>query len=213
MPRPWAGVFRSGSIGDSLIASSPVALLSQKYNVEVIVDHPYGSIWTHNPHVSKLTELPPGHVPPDGEWHKWMRRKAKEYDGAFYNLSHSCEALIALPPTMSWFDWSASMRRKRCDNNYLEVAHDVCEVPHDFTIGPRFYPSDEEVADALRVKGTVGERVIGVVLSGSRLDKIWPWMANMVAKVLRDIKLPVILFGGPDKDVEIADRILEQVKY
>jgi len=211
MPKPWCGVFRSGSIGDSIIASSPVALLAKKYNVELIVDHPYGSIWTHNPHVTKLTELPKGHVPPDPEWQKWMARRANEY-AAFYNLSHSCEALIALSPNMSWFYWPASMRRKICDHNYLEVAHDVCEVPHDFTIGPRFYPSDEEVADAKRVKATVGERVIGVVLSGSRQDKVWPWMPNMIAKVLREYRVPIILFGGPGKDVEIADRIKDQVE-
>lgn len=211
MRKPWAAVFRSGSIGDSLIASSPVALLAKDYNVEIICDHPYGCLWEHNPHVAKLTELPKGHVPPDPEWQKWMARRAKEND-AFYNLSHSCEALIALPPNVSWFYWPASMRRKICDHNYLEVAHDICQVPHDFSPGPRFYPSEEEVEDAIRVKGKVGKRVIGVVLSGSRQDKIWPWMPGMIAKVLRELKIPVILFGGPGKDEAICNRIHEHVE-
>jgi len=212
MPKPWVGVFRSGSIGDSLMASSAVAVLAKTFNVELICDEPYGSIWQNNPHLTKLTELPKGALPTNHEdWHKWFRTQAKMYD-KFYNLSHSCEALLALLSTQSWFDWPASMRRRRCGASYLEVVHDICEVPHDFDPGPRFYPTEDEVADAKRVKGTVGERAIGLVLSGSRFDKFWPWLPQFVAKILRELKIPVMMFGGPTHDVHINKTIYDAVQ-
>lgn len=213
MPKPWCGLFRSGSIGDTLIASSAVAQLAKTFNVEVMCDEPFGSIWQHNPHVTKLTEVPKDTIPKDQDgWTKWFTSHAKLYD-KFYNLSHSCEALLALLPSQqSWFTWSDSMRRRWCGHNYLEVVHDICELPHVFDPGPRFYPTDEEIADAKRVKGTVGERAIGIVLSGSRLDKIWPWMPQFVAKLMREQKIPVMLFGGPSHDIEIANQIYTTVQ-
>ena len=36
MPKPWCAVFRGGAIGDSLIASSPIAQLAKTHNVEMI---------------------------------------------------------------------------------------------------------------------------------------------------------------------------------
>jgi len=212
MRKPWGAVFRSGSIGDTLVASSAVAQLAKTHNVEVLCDAPYGSLWENDPHVSKLTEIPTNTIPQSqDEWHKWFRSHAKLYD-KFYNLSHSCEALLALQPIQSWFDWPASMRRRHCGHNYLETAHDICEVPHVFDPGPRFYPTDEEKADARRVKRTVGERMIGIVLSGSRFDKVWPMMPQFVAKMLREIKLPVVLFGGPTHDIELSNSVLRTVK-
>ena len=212
MRKPWIGVFRSGSIGDSLIASSAVAQLAQQGNVEVLCDAPYGCLWENNPHVAKLTEVPADTIPQKmDDWHAWFRSHAKLYD-RFYNLSHSCEALVALQPIQSWFDWPVSRRRQFCNHNYLGVAHDICEVPHVFDPGPRFYPTDEEVADAKRVKGKVGERMIGIVLSGSRFDKIWPFMPTFVAKLLREVKIPVVLFGGPTHDVELSNRVHSAVK-
>lgn len=211
MRKPWIGVFRSGSIGDVLIVSSAIAQLAKEGNVEFLCNPPYRQLVEHDPHIAKLTEMPAGTMPSPEDSGNWFRKKAKEYD-RFYNLSHSCEALLALSPAQTWFDWSADWRRKKCGGNYLEAAHEACGVPLIFDPGPRFYPSDEEIADARRVKGTVGERMIGVVLSGSRFDKIWPWMPQFVAKLLRDVKLPVVLFGGPEHDVKLANTVYEVVK-
>ena len=119
MRKPWAAIFRSGSIGDSIIASSAVAQLAETHLVEVICDAPFGCIWQNNPHVAKLTEMPEGTFPSDhAAWSDWFRKRSREYD-RFYNLSHSCEALIALQPVQSWFDWPDSMRRQFCNRNYL----------------------------------------------------------------------------------------------
>jgi len=210
--RPWCAIYRAAGIGDLLIASSPVAQLAKTFNVEVMCDKSYGELWEHNPHVAKITEFPNGTLPTDlMEWIKWFRTQSKAYN-AFYNLSQTCEVSLALANGQVAFDWPASARRKLCDRNYLEMVHDVCEVPYDFDPGPRFYASDEEKADAIRVKGTVGERVIGIPVSGSRIDKVWPWLPMLAAKIISQLKLPVILFGAPNgRDVEIANRAHEIV--
>lgn len=210
--KKWAAVFRSGGIGDSLIASSAVAMLSKQYHVEVLCDAPWGCMWENDPHVAKLTELPEGTLPKDQiAWNEWMRKRCKEYE-RFVNLSHTCEAALAFQVIQSCFDWPAKVRRDWCNKNYLEHAHDVAGVEHDFTIGPRFYPTEDEVNDAWRVKRTVGPRVIGIPISGSRLDKTWPWLPQLCAKVLRELRIPIILFGGNGKDVEMSDRVGETVE-
>jgi ADP-heptose:LPS heptosyltransferase len=211
--KPWCGVFRSGGIGDSLIASSAVAMLSKQYHVEVLCDAPWGCMWENDPHVAKLTELPADTLPKDQTaWNDWMRLRSREYD-RFVNLSHTCEVALAFQVIQSCFDWNAQARRKWCDRSYLEHAHDVAGVEYDFNIGPRFYPTADEINDAYRVKSDVGSRVIGIPISGSRLDKVWPWLPQFCAKVLRDLEVPIILFGSPtEKDASLVNRVGETVE-
>jgi ADP-heptose:LPS heptosyltransferase len=210
--KPWCGVYRAAGIGDLLIVSSAVAQLAKNFNVEVLCDAPYGTVWEHNPYVAKLTEIPKDTLPKEHEqWRNWFRMRAREYE-AFYDLSQTCEVTLALASGQVAFDWPASARRKLCGRSYLEWVHDVCELPYDFDPGPRFYASEAERADAQRVKGTVGSRMIGIPVSGSRIDKTWPWMPQLVAKILRELKVPVVLFGGSTpRDVAIADRTHEAV--
>lgn len=209
--RKWAGVARMGGCGDNLIAASVLAPLKKLgYMVEVISQEPYSDIFVNNPHIDKLTTKKSGDIPGNGgiEWQKWFAGRAKEYD-RFANLSHSCENLVALFPAQTAFWWPVEARRKFCNRNYLEVAHDILDVPYEF--GPLFYPTDGEKKIAAQTKAKIGERCIGWIISGTRVDKIYPYAPIAVARLLHEVG-PVVMFGAPGKDFEMAKQIMEHVE-
>jgi ADP-heptose:LPS heptosyltransferase len=208
--RPWAAVARLGGCGDNLIVSSVLPLLAQKYNVEVIAQDPFHVVFENNPYVSKLTvkkseDFPEGAL----EWQQWFVKRGQEY-AAFFNLSHSCETSLALLRGQTHFYWPAQFRRQWCGRSYLEFVHDIVGVPHEFN--PRFYPTDEEREQARGVINVVGQRHIGWLISGTRLDKIYPQTPMVIARLIKELNVPVIMFGAPGRDFEMAKQIQDHVK-
>jgi len=207
----WAGVCRLGGIGDNLIAASTLRpLKKQGYKIEVISQEPYSAVFANNPFIDKLTLKKTEDIPQQQlEWQQWFALRAKEY-AKFGNLSHSCEVTGALLPAMTAFYWPASMRRKLCNKNYLEIVHDIMEVPYEF--GPLFFPTEGEKSVALETKARIGQKVIGWCLSGTRLDKIYPYSPMVVARIIKEIDTPVVLIGAPGKNFEQAQQIQQHVR-
>ena len=192
----WAGLARFGGVGDNLIVACALPGLKKKYGkVEVISGPPQSIVFENNPYVDKLSVTQKDSIPnsnPD-EWQGWFRRRAHEYD-FFIHLSHSCETLTALLPSQTQFWWPAEWRRKFCNKNYLENVLDICGLPHEF--GPLFFPTDAEKAQAAETKQKVGEKVIGWVISGTRVDKFHPYAPQAIARLLREVG-PVVMLGAP----------------
>jgi ADP-heptose:LPS heptosyltransferase len=211
--KPWALVARLGGIGDNLIASSVLPLLAETHNVDVMAQEPQHVVFENNPHIAKLTVRKPGDLPADGNhWQQWFAHRGREYD-RWFNLSHSCEGVLALLPGQTQFHWPAAWRRKYCGVNYLEYVHDIVGVRHEFN--PRFYPTEAETQHASetldKVRGAGGYRyVVGIVLSGSRLDKSWPYMPLLVGKLVRELNVAVVLFGS-EAETKIAKHIQDFV--
>jgi ADP-heptose:LPS heptosyltransferase len=209
----WACVARFGGIGDNLIASSVLAPLKRMgYMTEVITSPPAHSVFLHNPHIDKLSvknverDLPQND--PVG-WQMWIESRAKEYD-VFVHASHSAEGRHAVFKNMSAFWWPPEVRRKVCAGSYLETAHDIAGVPYEF--GPLFHASEEEHEFACRVKTKIGERFLLWVLSGTRVDKVYPYATSAVARIIREVKAPVLLMGGPsEKEHSMAVAIRDSV--
>ena len=188
-------------------------LLAETHNVEVMAQEPQHVVFENNPHIAKLTVRKPGDLPADGNhWQQWFAHRGREYD-RWFNLSHSCEGVLALLPGQTQFHWPAAWRRKYCGVNYLEYVHDIVGVRHAFD--PRFYPTEAETQHASetldKVRGAGGYRhVVGIVLSGSRLDKSWPYMPLLVGKLVRELNVAVVLFGS-EAETKIAKHIQDFV--
>jgi ADP-heptose:LPS heptosyltransferase len=214
-PKGWYGLCRLGSIGDNLMATSALPLIAKDYNIEVIAQEPYHVVLENNPYIDKLSVKKSGEI--SGEpggllgWQRWFEARKGEFT-KFVNLSHTCESTLALVPAQTQFYWPNSIRRRICGYSYLEMIHDVCEVPHDFAVGPRFYPTEGEREQALETKAKVGDRVIGWCISGSRLDKIYPYAPMAIGRLIRETGCSVIMFGAPGKDFEMAKQIQEHVQ-
>lgn len=208
-PKTWACVVRLGGVGDNLIASSLLPLLARRHQVEVIAQDPWHVIFENNPHIAKLTVKKCGDFPSGGgmEWQQWFVSRSKEY-AHFIHLSHSIETTLAVVPAQTQFNWPDDMRRAWCGRSYLEFAHDIAGLPHEFN--PRFYPTDEEMATAWKTKAVMGNQVIAWVLSGTRIDKIYPAAPIVIARLIREMG-PVVLVGST-KEWEIAEQIVDHVQ-
>jgi ADP-heptose:LPS heptosyltransferase len=212
--RRWAAISRFGGVGDNLIAASPLrALKRMGYMTEVISGEPNHVVFLNNPFIDKLTvkktdtELPKDDLV---GWQKWFEGRANEYD-IFIQASHSCEGRHALFKTMTSFWWSPEYRRKICAGSYLETVHDIGNVPYEF--GPLFYPTDEEKENASKVKAKIGDRFILWVLSGTRVDKVYPYAPMAIARIIKEYKAPIVLMGGPTPiERSMAEAIRDHVE-
>lgn len=204
-----SAIARFGGVGDNLMAASVLPLLKAKWGrVDVFSEDPCAVIFENNPHIDRLVrpdKKPLTTVKPE-DWQEWFQLRAKEYD-FMANLSHSCETVGALFQTQTQFWWNDNARRRFCERSYIEIVHDVCDVPYEF--GRVFYPTDEEMEKAQETKRAIGEQVIGWCIAGSRVDKIWPYASLAIARIIREFGIPVVLIGNGAKDFTIAKNIME----
>ena len=206
----WAGVARFGGVGDNLIAASVLKPLKQQgYLTEVITSAPQSVVFENNPHLDCLTVKQKGDIPePALEWQNWFVGRSHEY-AKFANLSHSCEYSIALFASQTAFWWPPDVRRKLCGRNYLEAVHDILQVPYVF--GKLFYPTAEERALARKTKRKIGKRCIAWCLSGTRVDKVYPFAPLAIARIIKEMGIPVVMVGAPGIDFTMAKIIMEHV--
>ena len=208
----WVAVARFGGIGDNMIAASVLPLLKQQgYKVEVITDEKNGALFKNNPHIDKLAIKKDGDLPADCglEWQKWFRSRSSEY-AKMIHLSHTIEGLLAHWPSQTAFYWPAKVRRELCGKSYLEMVHDIAEVPYEFS--RLFYPTDAEVRQAIETRRKVGDTVVGWVVKGSRGDKVYPYSPMAVARLIKECGVSVVLFCGVGDDYKAAAAIQEHVK-
>jgi ADP-heptose:LPS heptosyltransferase len=209
----WACIARQGGFGDNLIVSSVLPGLKKRFDmVEVISGDPMATMFENNPNIDKLTVLKQG-FPDWGDghsWQKWYYDRSKEY-AFFANLSHSCEVTGVAMKAQTPFWWPTKMRQKLFNRSYLEIVHDICDIPYD-EIAPGFFPTEEEATLAAETKAKVGPRVVGWLLAGSRIDKHHHMADVMIAKVIRELGLPVMILGAPGKEFANAQLIEKEVK-
>jgi len=210
----WACVVRQGGVGDNLIASSVFPSLRAKYGrLEVISREPNHVVYENNPHIDKLTVWPENEAPEDAlTWARYMHRRGYGYD--FYaNLAHSCEITLALMEGQTAFWWSDAMRRYMCGHSYVEYVHRICGVPFDEPqIG--FFPTHEEMNQAWKTAQKIRQAhqpLIAWCVSGSRIDKIYPYSHFVIARLISELNAIVVMLGAPGKDFEITKQIQEQV--
>jgi len=211
MTQRWACICRLGGIGDNLVASSPMRPLKRLgYMTEMITSEMASSVLRNNPFIDKLSVKGKDDIPGGDEWQKWFARRSSEYD-LFVNLSNSMETRHALHRTLTAFWWPQDYRRKLCAGSYLETAHDIVGVAHEF--GPLFFPTDEERERARKTKReNIGPRCLAWVISGSRPDKIYPYSAAAICRIIKELDLPVVMVGVGGKQFEMAKLVLEDVK-
>jgi len=206
----WAAIARLGGIGDNLVAGSPLRPLKKLgYRTEMITSDTAGSVFLNNPYIDKLSIKKEGDIPVGDFWQAWFATRANEYD-IFVNLSNSMETLHAMHKGSTWFWWPEDYRRKRCAGSYLETAHDVVGVHHDF--GPLFFPTEDEIDRARRtMEEQIGGPYITWVIGGSRVDKIYPYGPHLICRVLSELKIPIVMTGTGPMQFELAKTVQEDV--
>lgn len=211
MSKGWACVTRLGGIGDNLIAASTLRPLKRLgYQVEVITSELAHVVYLNSPFVDKLSVKAEKDIPGGDKWHEWFVQRSHEYD-LFAHLSHTGEVRHALFSNSTAFWWRQDYRRKICAGSYLETAHDIVGVPHEF--GPVFFPTEDEKIRAKwsRDNTTKGPYIVWVV-AGSRLDKIYSAASMIIPRLIKELGMPVFMIGAGALQFKMAEEIERAVR-
>lgn len=186
LPRPekTAAVVRYGAIGDAIQTSSIFPLLKEDgYHVTLYCQSGPGyEVLKHDPHIDRFIVQDKDNVPPQFLQEFWDETK-KKYD-KWINLSESVEGTLLAVPGRANHDWPNEVRAKFMNRNYLEWTHDLAQLPHIFS--PKFYSTLEEKAWARKTILRMGRRNVLWSLSGSSGHKVWPWLDQIVARLMTD---------------------------
>lgn len=194
-PSKTCAVVRYGAFGDAIQASSIYPILKkQGYHITFYTTKIGYEISKTDPHIDKFViqgnEQVPNHALP----YFWESLK-KKYT-KFINLSESVEGSLLALQGRTAHGWPHSLRHKMMNINYNEFTHDLAELPHD--IDQKFYATDEEKQWAKAEKERIGGKVILWSLSGSAVHKTWPYLDNIIAKVMLEHKDAKIVLVGDE---------------
>jgi ADP-heptose:LPS heptosyltransferase/predicted SAM-dependent methyltransferase len=183
-PRPekCAAVMRPGAYGDVLWSSSVAwHLKHQGYHVTLYTEANAAEVMRHDPNIDRIIFTTRDQVPL-GFLSAYYASEAKKYDRTA-NLLESVERNALAWPTDTRFLWPDKVRRRIFGGNYLELLHDLADVPHEFH--QRFYATDAERLEAEYWQrahcGT--EPMVVVAPSGSTPPKFWPHLQSFVAQL------------------------------
>lgn len=192
-PAKTVAICRYGAFGDLIQASSLFpALKADGYHITVYTTDVGNEVIKHDPHIDEIIIQGKDQVPNPALPEFWAAI-SKKYD-KFLNLSESVEAIWLALPGRTAHTWPHSVRSKYLDTNYLEFTHDLAEVK--MPVRQKFYATDEEKAWAKREHAKMGGFVILWSLAGSAVHKTWPYLDQIVARLmLKHKEVRVVLCG------------------
>lgn len=201
-PEKTCAVIRYGAFGDLIQTSSILPSLKKEgYHITLYTSTTGYDVIKNDPHIDKFVVQDTNQVPNQDLVPFWGSIK-KKYD-RFINLSESVEGSLLAMPGRPIHGWSHAARHRLLNRNYLEVTHDIAEVPHDFR--QKFYPTEDEKFWAKNEKKKIGGTVILWSLAGSAVHKTWPHL---------DAALAYVLITYPDaKIVLVGDTLCQMLEH
>lgn len=201
-PEKTAAIIRYGAFGDLIQASSIYPELKrQGYHITLYTSDGGYEVSKNDPHIDKFVVQDKDQVP-NAALPVFWDALSKKYD-KFINLSESVEGSLLSIPGRTSHGWPKALAHKMLNVNYMEMVHDLAEIPYNF--GQKFYPTEEEKAWARAEKKRIGGAVILWSLAGSSFHKTWPWLDTIIARLMikrKDVK--IVLCG------DILCQLLEQ---
>lgn len=198
-PEKTACVVRYGAFGD-LMQASPIfaGLKADGYHVTVQSSPPGLDVIRTDPNIDHLQIQDKDQVPNQelGDYWDWCKRK---YD-VFVNLSETVEGALLADANGSKAKWPHAARHRLLDFNYVELQHAVAGLTIPYPV--RFHAAPEEKEWARKERSKMGAFVIQWSLNGSAINKTWPYLDTVIARVLlRSTDATVVLCGGPESEM------------
>ena len=194
-PKKTACVVRYGGYGDMIQAASVLpALKADGYHVTIMTTPIGEETLRHDPNIDAFVIQDTEQVPNEELQYYWSAQ-AKNYD-RFINLSESVEGSLLAIPGRAPFKWSHTARHFYMNRNYLEMVHSIAEVPEPYHA--YFYPSEDEKKWAKKTHKEIapdGVQVIVWSLAGSSINKAWPHIDAVLARLMIETTAHVVLVG------------------
>lgn len=203
-------IARHGAFGDQIVASVILPKLkAEGWHITFLAQNPAAQLLEANPHIDVLLKTEKNAVPVE-RLAAHLHDMARHYD-RFIDLNASFETATLLVPEQVQYHYPQRAREKICHWNYHEytaIAADV-DIGGDFS-GARFYPTEIELAQARKIKESLGGQVVCWAVSGSSPHKVSPSTHRAVVQLLaKDPRVTVILMGHGEQDDKICDAVIE----
>jgi ADP-heptose:LPS heptosyltransferase len=201
MPEPGektCAVVRYGAYGDVMQASSLLpALKAQGYHITFFTVDRGLEIAEHDPNIDRFIVQGENQVPQAAlpQYFEWLKKK---YD-KLVNLCAIVESTLLPDHNSPHFWWPKEVRDEFCNKNYVEVMHRVGEVPYTVP-KTKFYPTLKEKNWAFEQRKKLDGPVVVWSLSGSSPHKVWPYVDNVIARILLEHPTAhVVIVGAPSE--------------
>ena len=186
-------IVRYGGFGDMIQTSSVLpALKDLGFHITLFCSPDGYDIIRSDPHIDDFLIQDKDQVPNHelvAFWDYWRPKFDR-----WINFSESVEGTFLALPGRPNHDWPKHIRNKYLDKNYLEFAHELAGVKQEYH--PRFYPTHKERKWAEKQRKRINGRVILWTLSGSSVHKTWPYLDQIVARMMLETSDVHFVFVG-----------------
>ena len=206
-------VIRYGAIGDMIQTATLFPdLVAQGYDITVNCSFVGAQVLKNNPYVEDIMPQRDGFVPNNQLLPYWLSL-GERFDKVI-NLSESVEgSLLALPGRMLW-NYSDVVRHKLVGHvNYLDHMATIAEARTSKQ--PSFYATREEhevignvVKQVTSYDGSNSLPLIVWCVNGSGPDKIYPYIAEVIRRIVDTTNAQVILTGDAGTSAQIAGAVM-----
>lgn len=203
-PAKTACVCRFGGFGDMLQAAALFpAMKKAGYHVTVMTTPKGRDILKCDPNIDDWI-IQDNEQVPNAELGEYWKVQAKRFD-KFVQLSESVEGTLLAMPGRANHAWSAELRSKYLNRNYLEFTFELAGMEYD--PDPHFYPTFEEDFEvgSSEIFADENRFIIMWALAGSSMHKFYPHQDAVIAQVMLGMPEAVVVFVGDD-----ACQLLEQ---
>jgi ADP-heptose:LPS heptosyltransferase len=198
-PTKTAAVIRYGAFGDVLQSASILpGLKRQGFHVTFFCTPRGVEAIEHDPHIDSFVIQEEDAVPNDqlSDYFTYLGKKFTKV----INLCETVEGIVLPMSGRAHFHWPHAARHNICNRNYVEMQHQIAEVPYTKP-ETAFYPTAEERAWVNREFERIGGRIIVWALTGSAFHKIWPHVDPVIEGLLHTHPYCSVIFvGGPKEE-------------
>lgn len=194
-PEKTCAVVRYGGVGDMLQSSSVFPLLKEQgYHLTLYTSVNGHHIVKEDPYVDKFIIQETDQVP-NHELGAFFDVIRKKYD-KFINLCESVEGTFLAMQDRIAYQWPQSVRHEMLNKNYIEFTHALAEVP--FKPHIEFYPTISETKWAQKQRKKLNGRVILWAMTGSSVHKVWPYVDQIIARIMLTYPDCKVVLTGDD---------------
>lgn len=215
-------VIRYGAWGDMVIITPLLRFLHQAGHEVFLHTSEIGiKVLAHSPHVTKFLPYESKSVPDHELENHWRKIAAENQIDKTINLCESLERAISLHPLDPMYNWPKQERRELCDVNFYEQTFRHAAKQHptlfseppvsgseDETLRPELFFTEEEVREMETYFKNLGNRRVVIWgLSGSSLNKSYPYTDYIIKEILNEFKDVLVITVGDE-----LCQVLEVVK-
>lgn len=182
-PEKTCGIVRYGAWGDVIQMSSILpGLKAQGYHVTLYTETRSMQAIQHEHLIDRFIVQDRDQVP-NGWLGQFFDHTAKKYD-KWLNLCETVEGTFLALPDRIHAKWSQAARHTLMNHNYIEVLHQLSDIPFGKP-AMRFVPSEDEKAWVKHEKAKLdASPLIMWILAGSSIHKVWPHMDPILARIM-----------------------------